>query len=109
MFFNSFQAIGNKVGILTANPESSREMWVKRLKAVNIKPDFLIMKPNDATFSDGEYKGTVCKDLEIDYLFDDFEYGDQQMIKDFFSTNQGKTEVFTTFSYDPDGNPADGY
>jgi len=94
----------NKIGILTGRAESQKEKMVEVLNKMDIHPDFFIGMPDDMRekeYPAGIFKATVCNELGVDLLFDDFETDDPQMLADFFSLNQ-KTVPFTSFAYDPD-------
>jgi len=101
--FKELQKAGNQVGVVSARLNSEREEMIDRIAELDWKPDFFINKPDDLSeISNGVYKGKVCKDLDIDILYDDFEYSDPNMIADFFTTNLGRTEPFTGFAYRPE-------
>ncbi len=99
-FFTHLQE-HNEVGILTARSEEQKEEVLKQLESVGIKPDFYIGKPEQLKgVPNGVYKGLVCKEADIDILFDDFDYSDEKMVADFFSVNS-KTVPFTSWGYRP--------
>src|SRR5947209_213184 len=94
------QKAGHKVGILTARKESHTKESLKALLELGIKPDFYIAKPDDVELPDGLFKATVCNEMEIDYLFDDFEADNPTMLADFFSVAK-HTVPFTSWGYSP--------
>jgi len=103
-FFEAMQAGHNKVGILTARGTSQKKELVEAVKTIGINPDFFITMPDDLRDTHmgvGIFKGKICKDLNIDILFDDFVYSDPKIIADFFSVNT-TTIPFTSWAYKPD-------
>lgn len=103
-FFKTMQSNSNAVGILTGRPESEKEEILKALAGIDIKPDFYIGMPDEMKkqdFPPGIYKATVCNDLKVDLLFDDFQTNDPKMLADFFSMNQ-TTVPFTSWAYKTD-------
>lgn len=109
-FFKTFvpamQAGGCKVGVLTARTEDEKDGIEEALKEGGFKMDFCVTKPSDFSSSDGTFKAIVCKEFDVDILFDDFETNDPKMLADFFSVNT-HTVPFTSWAYDPEkGNVA---
>jgi hypothetical protein len=106
-FFKAYQSQGAKVGILSARPASEKDFIEDALNKVGIKPDFVMLMPDDMKQRDvspGIFKAIVCNELGVDVIYDDFQYDDNKMMGDFFTYNQ-RTKPFTSFAYDPEPVP----
>jgi hypothetical protein len=96
--FECMQSTGNQIGVLTAEDDPVENI-TNTLDKAGIKPDFIIQRPeNLQDFPIGIFKGEVCKRLDIDVLYDDFESSDPKIISDFFLANS-KTIPFTSWGY----------
>lgn len=102
-FIKAMQNAGAKVIVLTARPSDELEELGEVFKKVDINPDYLITMPEkmkEMRFPPGIYKAFICKYLQINVLYDDFQSNDPEMISDFFEYNQD-TIPFSSFAYDP--------
>ena len=100
-FFKDFQKGDNKIGIITYRPSEEREGILEYLTRLGIKPDFYIDRAGVVGDTPpGVFKATVCNELGVDLLFDDFQSDDPNMLGDFFTHNV-KTVPFTSWAYSP--------